>query len=149
MNVEVRWSEPMLFVGTADGTSPIVMDTKPESGGTGVGPSPMESVLIALAGCTGMDVVGILRKMRAPLIGLTIHVEADRATEHPKVLSRIHLHYRAWGAGLTLEEVRKAVQLSQDKYCSVSAMLRKSAPITYGVTVAATEDELVVGQAVA
>lgn len=109
----------------------------------------MESVLIALAGCTGMDVVGILRKMRAPLEGLSIGVDGDRAAEHPKVLTRIHLRYRAWGAGLTLEQVRKAVLLSQDRYCSVSAMLRRTAPITYDIMVAATADELAAGKAVA
>jgi putative redox protein len=95
----------------------------------------MQAVLISLAGCTGMDVVSILRKMRAPLEGLTMEVDAERATEHPKVFTKIHLRYRAWGAGLEDEPVRRAVDLSQEKYCSVSAMLKKSVPITYDVVV--------------
>jgi len=113
------------------------MDAMPEHGGTGAGPSPMQTVLIALAGCTGMDVVSILRKMRAPLDGLTISVSAERAAEHPKVFTRIHLRYEFSGRALLREQVEKAVSLSQEKYCSVAAMLRHSAEITYEVAIAA------------
>ncbi len=141
MDVTVRWKTPMLMVGVADETTAVLMDTQPESGGSGVGPSPMETVLMALAGCTGMDVVGVLTKMRAPLEGLTISATAERAAEHPKVFTAIHLRYAAWGRGLTAEQVRKAVVLSHDKYCSVSAMLRKTASITHEIAVSDTADE--------
>jgi len=130
----------MLMVGAADGTTTVLMDTTPESGGSGVGPSPVDTVLMALAACSGMDVVGILRKARAPLDGLIITAEADRATEHPKVFTHLHLRYTAWGGGLTSEQVRKAVTLSLDRYCSVAAMLRKAVPITHEVVITEKAD---------
>jgi len=101
----------------------------------------MESVLIALAGCTGMDVVSILRKMRAPLAGMRIEVNAQRAPEHPKVFTQIHVRYVAWGEGLQHDQVEKAATLSQEKYCSVSAMLKKTADLTYEVVVADHDPE--------
>lgn len=107
------------------------MDTRPEHGGSGQGPSPMESVLLALAGCTGMDVVSILAKMRAPLAGIEIRVSADRADDHPRVFTAIRLDYVFRGTGLRPDQVERAVQLSQEKYCSVSAMLRRSTDLTY------------------
>lgn len=137
MNVEVRWTHPKRFDGTSPGGASLVLDARPESGGTGAGPSPMEAVLMALAGCTGVDVVDVLRKMRAPLDGLAITVSAERAAEHPKEFTKIHLRYAAWGAGLAREQVERAVSLSQEKYCSVSAMLRRSADLTYEIAVSA------------
>lgn len=138
VNVQVRWKAPMLMVGKADETTTVLMDTRPESGGSSVGPTPIDTVLMALAGCSGMDVVGILRKARAPLQGLTITAAAERAAEHPKVFTHIHLRYTAWGAGLTSAQVHKAVNLSLEKYCSVSAMLRKTVPITHEIAVGDT-----------
>ncbi len=120
VNVQVRWKAPMLMVGAADQTT---------------------TVLMALAGCSGMDVVGILRKVRAPLEGLTITATANRAAEHPKVFTRIHLRYTAWGVGLISEQVHKAVVLSLEKYCSVSAMLRATVPITHEIAVGETAED--------
>jgi putative redox protein len=91
----------------------------------------METVLLALGGCTGMDVIDILGKMRAPLSGLEIAIAADRADEHPRVFTRIALEYVFFGDGLRPEQVSRAVELSQTRYCSVSAMLRKAAELTY------------------
>lgn len=138
MQVEARWSSGMRFDGTNPDGLHVVMDAHPEHGGTAGGPSPMETLLLALAGCTGMDVIPILRKMRAPVDRFTIEVTAERAGTHPRVLTAIHLRYIAAGTGLRLEQVEKAVALSQDKYCSVSAMLRKAAPVTYETTVTDT-----------
>jgi putative redox protein len=127
----------MRFDGeTGDGTR-IVMDAMPEHGGTGAGPSPMQTVLMAMAGCTGMDVVSILRKMRAPLDALTISVSAERAAEHPKLFTKIHLRYEFSGQGLLREQVEKAVALSLEKYCSVAAMLGRSATVTHEIAIAA------------
>jgi len=131
MEATVRWESGMLFRGTAGSGGAVTLDTRPDMGGTGQGPSPMETLLLALAGCTGMDVVSILAKMRAPLAGLEIRVSGDRAEEHPRVFTRITLEYVFRGAGLTPEQVGRAVQLSQEKYCSVSAMLRQAADLTY------------------
>jgi len=132
---KVVWTAPMRFEGFAEGVGAIVMDSAREHGGTSAGPTPMQTVLLALAGCTGMDVVAILKKMRAPLEGLTIEVSAERATEHPKVFTRIHLRYLLRGAGVREEDARKAISLSQEKYCSVAAMLRATATITHEVVV--------------
>ena len=141
MRVRAKWKSGMRFEGAnADGLG-VVMDADPQHGGTAGGPSPMETLLLALAGCTGMDVVPILQKMRAPVDRFTIEVTADRAGTHPKVLTAIHLRYVAAGPGLRAEQVEKAVALSQDKYCSVSAMLRKAAPVTYDTTVIDTRAE--------
>ncbi len=136
MRVRVDWRAPMVFVGGPPGAAPVLMDTRPEEGGTGVAPSPMETVLAALAGCSGIDVVGILQKMRAPLEGLRIDVTAERAPDPPRVFRSIHVRYTAWGTGLQAEAVRRAVALSLDRYCSVAAMLRATATITHEVAVA-------------
>ncbi len=131
MNATVRWEEGMRFVATPESGAAITLDTKREQGGTGRGPSPMETVLLALGSCTGMDVVSILKKMRAPLEGLEIRVSADRAEEHPRVFTRITLEYVFTGRELRPEQVQRAVELSQERYCSVSAMLRKAVDLTY------------------
>jgi putative redox protein len=136
MKVNVTWSAPMRFEGEAEGGTRLVMDSLPQYGGTGEGPSPMQTVLIAAAGCTGMDVVSILTKMRAPLERLVIDVEGERATEHPKVFTKIHLRYAFSGDGLQREQVERAVSLSMEKYCSVSAMLKKAATVTYEIVLA-------------
>jgi putative redox protein len=135
MQVHLQWKSGMRFEGAnADGLR-IVMDAHHDHGGTAGGPTPMETLLLALAGCTGMDVMPILRKMRAPVERFEIEVTADRAATHPRVLTAIHLRYAAAGPGLRAEQVAKAVALSQERYCSVSAMLRKAALITYEATV--------------
>jgi len=131
MNARVRWTVGMRFDGLAESGGAMTMDARPEHGGEGAGPSPMETVLLALGGCTGMDVISILVKMRAPLAGLEIAIAADRADEHPRVFTRIALEYVFVGDGLRPEQVSRAVELSQERYCSVSAMLRKAAPLTY------------------
>jgi putative redox protein len=137
MEAMVQWKDGMRFDGTAESGGTVTLDARPEHGGTGRGPSPMETMLLALAGCTGMDVVSILRKMRAPLEGLDIRVSADRADKHPRVFARIRLDYVFRGPGLRPDQVERAVQLSQEKYCSVSAMLRASAELTYNWRIAA------------
>ena len=131
MNATVRWTSGLQFRGTAESGPAITLDATPEHGGGGGGPSPMETVLLALGGCTGLDVVSILTKMRAPLEGLEINIMAERAEEHPRIFTRIALEYVFAGAGLRSEQVGRAVELSQTKYCSVSAMLRRSAELTY------------------
>lgn len=134
MNVRATWTPPMRFDAETDQGLHVVMDAT--AGKTPAGPSPMQTVLAALAGCTGMDVVSILRKMRAPLEQMTIDVEAARAAEHPKVFTRIHLRYEVAGAGVTREQVERAVSLSLQRYCPVTAMLRRSAEITHEIVLA-------------
>ncbi len=136
MNATVRWATGMRFAGMPESGPGITLDAMPEHGGSGQGPSPMETVLLALGGCTGMDVVSILGKMRAPLEGLEIRITADRAPTHPQVFTRIALEYVFSGPGLQADQVKRAVELSQERYCSVSAMLRRTADLTYSWRIA-------------
>ncbi len=135
--VKVVWVPPMQFSGSVGRGREVVLDAASDDGGTGAGPTPMENLLLALAGCTGMDVVSILRKMRIPLEGLQIDVTGERAADHPRVFTGIHLHYSLRGAGLGAESAERAVTLSLDKYCSVAAMLKRTAQITYDITLPA------------
>ena len=131
MDAVVQWEAGMRFGGAAESGGTLTLDARPEHGGTGAGASPMETLLLALAGCTGMDVVSVLGKMRAPLTGLEIRVSGDRRDEHPRIFTHIRLEYILRGKDLKDEQARRAVELSQEKYCSVSAMLRASAELTY------------------
>lgn len=128
----VTWVGPGLrLVGEASSGPAIVLDhaldgeERRESG-----PRPMELLLIGLAGCTAMDVVSILQKKREPFTDLEVRVTAERAQEHPLVYTQIHVEYTVKGRGVDPQAVERAIELSQTKYCSASAMLGKAAPIT-------------------
>jgi len=128
---QVTWIGPGLrLVGEAGGPA-IVLDhvlegeDRPETG-----LAPMKVVLIGLCGCTAMDVVSILQKKRQPFTGLQVRATAERASDHPRVYTRIHLEYIVRGKGVDPQAVERAIELSQTKYCSVSAMLAKTAEIT-------------------
>ncbi len=108
----------------------VILDAGPEVGGTDQGPRPMELVLVALAGCTAMDVLSILRKKRQPLEGFAMEVRGERAPEHPRVYTDIDLLYIVKG-NVDPQAVARAIELSATKYCSVSAMLSKTARIRY------------------
>jgi len=108
------------------------MDAMKAHGGEGAGPSPKELVLQGLAGCTAMDVVSILTKMRTPPESFRVEVSAGMTDTHPKVFTAIHLRYVVTGA-VPRQNVDKAVRLSQDQYCGVSAMLKKAAPLTFEI----------------
>ena len=118
------WIDHHRFVGEASSAHGIVVDGDKKSG-----PSPMELVLIGLCGCTGYDVASILTKKREPYTGLEVRAEAERAAEPPTVYTQIKLVYRVTGK-VSRKAVEDAVRLSKEKYCSVSAMLEKTAQIT-------------------
>jgi putative redox protein len=107
----------------------ITLDASPPVGHDG-GPRPMELLPAALAGCSGMDVIGILRKMRQDVTGYEVRVSAERAEQHPQVLTAVALEHVVRGRGLDPDAVRKAVELSATKYCSVGAMLRAIVDLT-------------------
>ena len=113
----------------------ITLASVPARKRPGPGPSPMQAVQAALAGCTGMDVVMILTKMRKEPEALRIEVEAERREEEPRVYTRLTLTYHVDGPDLDAEAVRRAVALSQEKYCSVSAMLRPAVALDYRILV--------------
>jgi putative redox protein len=122
-----KWIDNQRFVATAGSNHSIVMD-----GDRTTANSPMEMVLLGLCGCTGYDVVSILRKKREPLTSLEVSAEADRAPEPPTIFTAIRLTYRVSGK-VAPKAVEDAVRLSEEKYCSVAAMLRTSAKITYTI----------------
>ncbi|MCR4439869.1 MAG: OsmC family protein [bacterium] len=135
MRAVVRQVQGLSFVGKADSNHWVVMDATQKVGGNDAGSRPMELVLMALAGCTGMDVASILEKMRVTLDDFWMELEADQCAEHPKVFTAIRLKYVLVGEQVPREAVDRAIELSQSTYCSVSAMLRKACDISSEVEI--------------
>ena len=135
MKARASWVEGMAFMGEAGSGHAVVMDGAPEYGGRNIGIRPMEMLLIGLAGCTGFDVVQILKKGREAVTGCEVEVEAERATEDPKVFTRIHIAYRVSGRGLSRAKAERAVTLSKEKYCSASIMLGATAEMSTSLVV--------------
>jgi len=135
MDAVVKWTGGMQFVGRADSGHAVVMDVAPDAGGTGSAATPFELMLLSLAGCTGMDIALILKKQRADFSGFEIKVHAVRSDEHPRRLISAELEYIVRGKGVTVEQLRRAVDLSHEKYCSVSATLKPGVEIVSKVTV--------------
>ena len=132
--ITTSWQSKMSFDADLDGHH-IVMDASSEFGGEEKGPRPKQMLLVALGGCTGMDVVSLLGKMRVEYEGFTITAQAEASSEHPKAYTNIHLIYEFRGKGLPEDKLRKAVDLSQERYCPVSAMLRQAAKLTYEIKI--------------
>jgi putative redox protein len=128
---QVTWVEDMQFVGEAGSGHAIVLDGRAEVGGRNTGLRPMELLLVGLAGCTAMDVRHILLRKRQQVTGVQVRVEAERADEHPRVYTTIKLTYVIRGRDLSEKAVVDAIELSENKYCSASAMLDKAAEISY------------------
>ena len=131
MNISVNWVDGLLMVGKSDSGHTITMDGPPESGGENLGVRPMEILLLGVAGCTMIDVVTTLKKMRQDLSHLETKINAERATDHPKVFTDIHIQFVVKGKDLDPKKVDKAITLSAEKYCSASIMLGKTASITH------------------
>ncbi|WP_082344080.1 OsmC family protein [Sulfobacillus thermosulfidooxidans] len=128
-HVDVKYTGDMQFVATAPTGHSVVIDSSPEVGGKNSGVRPMDLTLMALGGCTGIDVVSILKKMRVNLDSFTMDIDGERASDHPKVYTKIFLNYRFSTPDDAQDKISRAVHLSQEKYCSVSQMLVKSAVI--------------------
>lgn len=135
MKAEVYMVKGLSFVGRSDTNHWVAMDAPPEFAGVGAGSRPLELVLIGLAGCTGMDVASILTKKRIALHEFRVDAEAERAPDHPKVFTEIKISYYLRGDGIKREDVVQAIELSQEKYCSVSAMLSRAVKINYEYTI--------------
>ena len=131
MNISVNWVDGLLMVGKSDSGHTITMDGPPESGGENLGVRPMEMLLIGVAGCTMIDVVTTLKKMRQDLSHCETKINAERATDHPKVFTDIHIQFIVKGKDLDSKKVDKAITLSAEKYCSASIMLGEMATITH------------------
>jgi len=131
MNISVNWVDGLLMVGKSDSGHTLTMDGPPESGGENLGVRPMEMLLLGVAGCTMIDVVTTLKKMRQDLSHLETKINAERATDHPKVFTDIHIQFILKGQNLDEKKVDKAITLSAEKYCSASIMLGETATITH------------------
>lgn len=129
--VKVKWIDGVRFVASDDKGHSVVMDVAKEHGGEGSAFSPMQLLLAALGGCTGIDVVGIMRKERQEPTSLEILVSGERVAEHPRVYSKVHVEYRLKGEGLKEKAVQRAIELSEDTYCSVGATIKKTAQISH------------------
>ena len=132
--VDTSWKGNMLFDANVSGHH-VMMDALPAVGGEDQGCRPKELMLAALAGCSGMDVVSILKKMRVEFTGLDIRVEADVTEEHPKHYYKIHVIYEFTGNGLQPDQLKKAVELSQDRYCGVAFVYKKTMELTYEIRI--------------
>ncbi|MBN2647947.1 MAG: OsmC family protein [Thiotrichales bacterium] len=132
MTTVVKWAGAgMAFDATASSGHAVRMDAAPEVGGENTGPRPMEMLLMGLGGCTGIDVVMMLQKMEQKIQDVQIEIESERAAEIPKVYTKIHVHFKVIGTDLNPQKVERAVNLSAEKYCSVSKMLEKTAQMTH------------------
>lgn len=123
----VTWVQGKQFIGTDSTRHSVVISSAEE----GIGMKPAELVLVALGSCTAYDVVNILEKKRAHLTGLTVQVTAEREPDPPWTFRKFHIHYIVTGVNLREDDVAKAIKISEEKYCSVSATLRPAAQITY------------------
>lgn len=132
LKAKLNWIQNMEMESEVRGLK-VVMDARPESGGENKGQAPKELVLSGLCGCTAMDVISILKKMRSLPESFSVEAEAEQTESHPKVFKRIHLKYIT--KGVDREKLEKAVKLSQEQYCGVSEMLKKTAEITYEIIV--------------
>lgn len=132
MECTVKWIDGgMSFVAETGSGHTLVMDGAPEAGGRNLAPRPMETVLAGTGGCTAFDVVVILKKSGQAVSGCEVRLAAQRAETDPKVFTAIHMHFIVRGSNLKTSLVESALKLSHNKYCSASAMLGKTATITY------------------
>jgi putative redox protein len=125
------------FVAESGSGHAIVIDGAPEHGGRNIGIRPMEAVLMGVGACTSFDVISILRKSRQKVHDCVLELSAERAESVPRVFTRITMHYRVVGEDLRRSAVKRAVELSVEKYCSASAMLRPGVVIEHGFSIEA------------
>lgn len=128
-SIITKWKEGLAFETNLNGHV-LKMDAPVEGGGTNTGPGPKKLQLAALSGCTGMDVVSILKKMRVEFEGLNIEVEGNLADEHPKYYTSMHVIYHFKGKNLPIDKLQKAVKMSEDTYCGVRALYSRAIEMT-------------------
>lgn len=138
MSAEVRWAGDELMIGLGPGNTSIVMDTKGERKSA---PSPMEALLMTVAGCTMVDVVSIMEKKRQPLSEYRIEISGERREEHPRAFTKMHLKHIVKGENVKPEALGQAIELSEEKYCSVAATVRPAVEITTSFEILGEGDE--------
>ena len=123
--IDMAWTDKVAFEGDMDGHK-IIVDATKEVGGSDLGPRPKKLMLTALAGCTGIDVIMILKKMKVEVEAFNVIIEADVTEEHPKHYNKMKVIYQFKGKNLPIEKLEKAVKLSETTYCGVTAVYRKA-----------------------
>ena len=131
MESRIRWVTDAMFIGESGSGHALVMDGPPEGGGRNLGVRPMELLLLGMGGCTAYDVVSILKKARQQVTDCEVILDAGRAEDPPKVITRIHAHFIVSGKALKPAQVERAISLSAETYCSASIMLGKTAEIIH------------------
>jgi putative redox protein len=124
LQARIKWSENAAFIGETGSGHALVIDGPPDIGGRNLGPRPMELVLVGTGACSAVDVVHILKKSRQAVTDCYVELKAERAETDPKVFTAIHMHFVITGKDLVENQVKRAVELSADKYCSASIMLK-------------------------
>jgi putative redox protein len=132
--IDVKWNGDMAFEASMLGHT-IIMDLDRESGGNDLGPRPKPLMLAALGGCTGVDVIRILKKMKIKPAYFNMNIKADQTDEFPRRYYRIKIYYEFRGDNLPLNKIRQAIELSHNKYCGVSAVYKQSIDITYEIRI--------------
>ena len=136
MEASVKWLDSMTFIGRSGSGHQVVFDASKEQS---TAPSPMEMLLMSAGACSSVDVVSILQKARQQILHCEVKLAAERADSIPRVFTKLHLHFEVTGVNLSEKQVARAVELSADKYCSVSLMLAKSLEVTHSFSVKAAE----------
>ena len=139
MQTSVHWLENVAFEAKSESGHTVLMDGSAEYGGENRGPRPMELILMGLGGCASFDIVTILKKSRQDVTGVVCQLKAERADSIPAVFTKIHLHFVVTGFDVSEKHVEKAVNLSAEKYCSVSIMLSQSVEVTNSFSVKQSE----------
>jgi len=125
LQARIKWAENAAFIGESGSGHAVVIDGPQDIGGRNLGPRPMEMMLLSVGSCSAVDVVHILKKARQDITDVVVDVKSKRADTDPKVFTDIHLHFVVTGRGLSENHVKRAVELSAEKYCSASIMLAK------------------------
>lgn len=141
MKARVKWLEGVTFVGESGSGHAVVMDGPPEHGGRNLGVRPMEMLLLGMGGCTAFDVMMILKKARQQVKDCIVELDAERAAEDPKVFTKIHAHFVISGRELKEDRIKRAVELSAEKYCSASIMLGATAEITHDFEIVDSDND--------
>ena len=131
VQAKVRLVKNMQFTGSTDSGHNLLMDADAAAGGENQGFRPMELLLVGFGGCTGMDVISILRKKKQQISGLEMNIHGDKNEDYPKIYRKVHIEYVITGTNVRNEDVERAIQLSLEKYCSVGATLAKAGTITH------------------
>jgi putative redox protein len=133
-SINIKWLSGLSFEADVKGFK-ILLDADPEHGGQGNGPKPKPLMMVALAGCTGMDLVSLMNKMRVPYEKLNIRVIGDISEDHPKKFLKMKVIYEVTGKNIDIKKIEKAVELSKEKYCGVSASYKEAMEIDHEIKI--------------